>query len=153
MQTLRGMLEQLLADRSQATAPTASPSPAPTAHSIPASAPQPPKADLLNLGVPAVTFGASSGAHNPAESRTVIIPTHTAPSGYRTPRQSRAMPPHNSWAVPPYQDPSQSAPQPDPVMSQHHQDISCQRHLLRGPKMLYDIKPRMSPHMVSATVR
>ena len=105
MQTLRVMLEQLLADRNQATTPAASPSPAPTAHSILGSAPQPPEADLLNLGAPTVALGATSGTHNPAESRTFIIPTHSAPSGYRTPRLSRAMPPHNSWAAPPYQDP------------------------------------------------
>ena len=38
-------------------------------------------------------------------------------------------------------------------MSQPHQDVPLQRHLLRMPKMFYDIKPRLSPHMVSAAVR
>ena len=108
MQTLRGMLEQLLADRSQTTAPVATPSPAPTAHSAPASAPPPQEAGLLNLGVPAASLNTALGAHHPAETRTVVIPAHGVPSGYRTPRQSRAMLPRISsfsWAVPPYQDP------------------------------------------------
>ncbi len=108
---------------------------------------------MLNLGVPAASLNTALGAHHPAEVRTVIIPAHGVPSGYRTPCQSRAMLPHNSWAVPPYQDPSQPAPQPDPLMSQPHQDVPLPHHLLRGPKMLYDIKPRLSLHMVSATIR
>jgi hypothetical protein len=41
MQSLRNMLEQLLADRTQSTAPVAVPSPSPTAHSAPAHAPPP----------------------------------------------------------------------------------------------------------------
>ncbi len=38
-------------------------------------------------------------------------------------------------------------------MSQPHHDAPYQHHLMRIPKMFYDIKPRLSPHMVSAGVR
>ncbi len=94
-----------------------------------------------------------SVSHIPTESRTVIIPTHGAASEHRTPRMSRAMAPHSSWPVPSYQDPPQPAPLPAPSMSKPYHEAPHQRHLMRMPKMFYDIKPRLSPHMVSASVR
>ena len=102
MQSLRSMLEQLLANRTQSTAPVAVPSPSPTAQSAPAHAPPPQEVDLLNLDIPAVPLSTASGAHRPAESRTVVIPTYGATSGYRTPRLSHAMVPQSSWPVPSY---------------------------------------------------
>ena len=117
MQSLRGMLEQLLADRTQSTAPIAIPSLAPTAQSAPAHFAPPQEAYLLSMDVPAVPPSTSSGAHLPTESRTVVIPTHGAVSGHRTPRMSRAMAPHNSWMAASHQDPPQPAPQPAPSVS------------------------------------
>ncbi len=93
MQSMRGMLEQLLEDRTQSTAPVAAPSPAPTAQSAPAHSAPPHEVDLLGMDVPAAPPSIPSVSHIPTESRTVIIPTHGATSGHRTPRMSRAMAP------------------------------------------------------------
>jgi hypothetical protein len=118
MQSLRGMLEQLLADRTQSTAPVAAPSPAPTAQSAPTRAVPHQEVDLLGMDIPAASPGIPSAPPAPTESRTVMLPTHGATSGHRTPRMSRAMVPHSSWPVPSLQDPPQPVPQPTPSLSQ-----------------------------------
>ena len=60
MQSLRGMLEQLLADLTQSTAPVAAPSPAPTAQSAPARSAPHQEVDLLGMDIPAASSGIPS---------------------------------------------------------------------------------------------
>lgn len=153
MQALRGMLEQLLADRSSPAIPAAPSPPASGSQSAPAFVPHPPMTDLLHLGAPPPTAIAASAAHAHPEFRVVHIPTLGTSFGLQPPRLSRAMLPHTGWSAPLSHEPSQAAPHPDLALAQPHYGVTSQQHLVRGPKLLYDIKPRLSPHMVSLAIR
>lgn len=111
MHALRGMLGQLLADRSITSTPTTPLVLALGNQLALAVAPHPVVPDPLHLGASPPTGSASSAARGQPEFRVTHIPVRGSSSGLHPSRLSRALLPYSSWAVPPYQDPVPAVPQ------------------------------------------